>query len=121
MVAIMATLLTSLATSTSDSSPTLKTRSHNLHSEILLALSPNNNISDSIRRHGIANETDHLVVVRFGGDGSQGDVEAVWQGMAGVVDGDLVSVDKLDQGEQIDWSRIDKVSDETTTSRVACC
>ena len=65
--------------------------------------------------------TDHLVVVRFGGDGSQGDVEAVWQGMAGVVDGDLVSVDKLDQGEQIDWSRIDKVSDETTTSRVACC
>lgn len=83
------------------------TRSHNLNSEILLTLSPNNNISDSIRRHGISDATDYLVVVKFGGQGS---VEEIWKGMEDVVQGELLSLDELERGDGIDWQKVDKVS-----------
>ncbi|WVQ78803.1 hypothetical protein IAT38_000894 [Cryptococcus sp. DSM 104549] len=87
------------------SPPAPKTRSHNLHSELLLLLSPNNNITDSIRRHGISDSTTRLAVVRFGGAGET--VEQVWEGMSKVVDGELVGWDSLE--EETDWARVDKV------------
>jgi EKC/KEOPS complex subunit CGI121/TPRKB len=102
----------------STSVPTPHTKSHNLHSEILLTLSPNNNITDSIRRHGITDETTHLVLVRFGarqGAGGEGegqeetDAQEMWRQMNEVVKGELESLDELDKGESVDWSRVDKV------------
>jgi EKC/KEOPS complex subunit CGI121/TPRKB len=85
----------------------VKTKSHNVHSELLLTLSPNNNISDSVRRFGLGDDTEMLVIVRIGG--KEGDEKEVFDGMRGLVEGELGSVDMLDQGEEIDWSRLDKV------------
>ncbi|WWD16436.1 hypothetical protein CI109_100862 [Kwoniella shandongensis] len=101
---------TSTPSTPSPSAPTSgkpKTRSHNLHSEILLSLSPNNNITDSIRRHGISDTTTTLAVVRFGSP----DVgaEEVWKGMNGVVEGELVSWDEGRVENATDWTRVDKV------------
>lgn len=80
------------------------TRTHNLHSELLFSLSPNNNISDSVRRHGVGDASDVVAAVRIGGEGSQ---EEVFEGMKRVVDGELVSLDRLEGG--VDWARVDKV------------
>ncbi|ODN74024.1 EKC/KEOPS complex subunit CGI121 [Cryptococcus amylolentus CBS 6039] len=82
-----------------------KTRSHNLHSEILLLLSPNNNISDSIRRHGLSEKTTRLAVVKFGKRGQSS--EEVWKAMEDVVDGELVGLERV--GEGVDWGKVDKV------------
>lgn len=109
LTAIQATILNSL-TPTGE----IKTRSHNLHSEILLSLSPNNNITDSIRRHGLSDSTKELIVVRIEESVSSGSLPErqaeVWKGIEGVVKGDLVSVKELDKGDKVDWSRVDKVS-----------
>ena len=83
------------------------TRTHNLHSELLLTLSPNNNISDSIRRHGISDSTDSLVVVRISGQGSKED--EVYAEMEALVDGELDSLGVLDTDELVDWPRLSKV------------
>ena len=109
MTAVQTTILDSL-TSTGE----IKTRSHNLHSEILLALSPNTNITDSIRRHGLSDSTKELVVVRIEKALPEGEraerQKAVWKEIEAVVKGELVSTTKLDKGDKVDWSRIDKVS-----------
>ncbi|KAK9470753.1 kinase binding protein CGI-121-domain-containing protein [Dipodascopsis tothii] len=42
-------------------------RTKNIHSEIVFALSPNGNISEALRRFGVADTTKDLVVVRVGG------------------------------------------------------
>ena len=39
-------------------------RSRNVHSEIVFALSPNNNIADSFRRFGLGNDTTALLVIK---------------------------------------------------------
>lgn len=90
-----------------DSSSTPQTRTHNLHSEILLGLSINTNITDAIRRHGISDDSRTVIVVRIGGTQS---AEEVWTGMMGLVKGDVGSLGELDEGISVDWSRVDKVS-----------
>lgn len=100
--AISTTLLSSLPP-TSSPTPTPITRTHNLHSELLLSLSPNNNISDSVRRHGIGDSSDMVLVVRIG-NGGQRDV---FEGIRKVVEGDLVAMDEFRDG--VDWTRVDKV------------
>ncbi|WVQ93469.1 hypothetical protein IAU59_000543 [Kwoniella sp. CBS 9459] len=108
----------SSSSSSSSSSPTKsRTRTHNLHSELLLSLSPNNNITDSIRRHGLSDNTRLLAVVRIGGP--EESAEEVYKGIESVVDGELVSWDVFDRGAldgsggeagvQNDWARIDKI------------
>ncbi|OCF75077.1 hypothetical protein I204_03926 [Kwoniella mangroviensis CBS 8886] len=82
-----------------------KTRTHNLHSEILLTLSPNNNITDSIRRHGISDSTTNLVVVKF--TNAQQSQESVYESLKRVVDGELVGLDGIE--ENTDWTRVDKI------------
>ncbi|KAF2236472.1 CGI-121-domain-containing protein [Viridothelium virens] len=42
----------------------LKTR--NVHSEIVFALSPNNNIAESFRRFGLVDDTKHIVAIKVG-------------------------------------------------------
>jgi len=63
MTAILTTLLLALPAGSDDPSP--KTRSHNLHSEILLTLHTNNIISEAIKKFGISNSTTSLLVVRW--------------------------------------------------------
>jgi EKC/KEOPS complex subunit CGI121/TPRKB len=109
MTAIQTTILDSLTPSGD-----VKTRSHNLHSEILLALSPNYNITDSIRRHGLSDSTKELVVVRIEQGLEEHDAKvqrqkAVWEAIEAVVQGELVAVAELDKGDKVDWSRVDKV------------
>ena len=57
-----------------------------------------------MRRHGITDESDAVVVVQIGGGES---AEHVYEGMKGVVDGDLVGMEEL--GGRVDWNRLDKV------------
>lgn len=126
LAAILTTLLLSIQPPSSPSStspePTLVTRSHNLHSEVLLTLSPSNNISDSIRRHGLSDNTTDLVVVRFGKARSDGAMEAddtssqlikdeerIWKGIEAVVKGKLAGLDELDDPQRPDWKALDKV------------
>ncbi|WWC96843.1 hypothetical protein V866_003718 [Kwoniella sp. B9012] len=82
-----------------------KTRTHNLHSEILLTLSPNNNITDSIRRHGISDTTSNLVVVKFTNPSQS--QESVYEGIKRVVDGELIELDGIERNT--DWTRVDKI------------
>ncbi|WVW80228.1 hypothetical protein I302_102206 [Kwoniella bestiolae CBS 10118] len=89
----------------SSSKPKPKTRTHNLHSELLLSLSPNNNITDSIRRHGISDTTTNLVVVKF--TGPHTNQESVYQSIADVVQGNLVGWDQIQK--KTDWGRVDKI------------
>ena len=103
--------------STNASSLVPQTCTHNLHSELLLTLSPNNNISDSIRRHGISDSTDVLAVVRLGP--ARSTEESVWKGMEGLIQGELVSLDQLDSGDHVDWARLDKVSYDLASQMMA--
>ena len=109
----MITALYSTIFSTLPTSPetTPKTRTHNLHSEILLGLSLGTNITDSIRRHGISNDSKRVLVVRIGGQES---AEVIWEGMKALVDGTSVGLEQLDRGTGVDWSRVDKVSYDLT-------
>ncbi|KAK4690038.1 hypothetical protein P7C73_g18, partial [Tremellales sp. Uapishka_1] len=85
------------------------TRTHNLHSEILLYLSPNNNISDAIRKFGLSDQTTHLVLVKI--TDREKSVEEVWKEMEAVVEGELESLDVLDEheGGRTDWKAVDKL------------
>ncbi|BEI86064.1 hypothetical protein CcaverHIS002_0603510 [Cutaneotrichosporon cavernicola] len=104
--ALLATLLTSLPNAPNamlDAPPVPRTRTHNIHSEVLCALSPNNNISDAIRRFGVGEKTTRMVVVKFGGETAE-----VWKAIEAVVKGRLERVDKIDEVD-VPWSRVDKV------------
>jgi EKC/KEOPS complex subunit CGI121/TPRKB len=108
LTALLATLLTSLpqAAGALPAPPPPKTRTHNLHSEVLCALSPNNNISDAIRRFGVGEGTRRLVVARYGDDAvPAADVYAM---IGRVVQGRLESVGRLDEAD-VPWGRVDKV------------
>lgn len=104
LTAIQTTLIGAL-TPTGD----LKTKSHNIHSEILLSLSPNNNITDSIRRHGLSDKTTNLIVVRVGS--AEATQEDIWKLVDGVVRGELVRLEEVRRA--VDWSRVDKVSSKS--------
>ena len=80
-------------------------KTHNIHSELLFSLSPNNNISDSVRRHGINDDSTMVVVVCIDGERSQ---EEVYRGMKEVVQGELTELGELER--QVDWAKVDKVS-----------
>lgn len=77
-----------------------------------MTLSPNNNITDSIRRHGVSDKTTELIVIRI--ESEAGDEEerqaGVWKEIEEVCKGRLVSLDELEKGDKTDWSRVDKVS-----------
>ncbi|OWT36201.1 protein CGI121 [Cryptococcus neoformans] len=97
--------VSSLSLSSSSESRQPRTRSHNLHSELLLLLSPNNNITDSIRRHGVSDSTTNLAVVKFGKRGDK--VEEVYEAMKNVVEGELIGWERVSEGT--DWVRVDKI------------
>ncbi|KAI0637580.1 CGI-121-domain-containing protein [Trametes polyzona] len=66
-------------------------RTKTVHSEILWALNPTNNITEAIRRYGVADATTSLFVVRI----SPPDLDNVEKRMSSVVEGTLVPLDHL--------------------------
>ncbi|GHJ88596.1 hypothetical protein NliqN6_4998 [Naganishia liquefaciens] len=98
------------------SSSNLRTKT--VHSEVLLALHPSNNIADAIKRFGISPSTTSLLLVRIGSptksgsaSATQEDVEAYQQTlvdeMAELVEGDMVSLHEL--SSMSDWKAIKKL------------
>ncbi|KAI8984890.1 CGI-121-domain-containing protein [Trametes punicea] len=77
-------------------------RTKTVHSEILWALNPTNNITEAIRRYGIADATTSLIAVRI----SSSDMNNVQQRMSSVVDGTLTPLDQLAQ--ITDWATVKK-------------
>ncbi|KAI5367157.1 hypothetical protein Slin14017_G021930 [Septoria linicola] len=43
-------------------------KSHNVHSEIVFAMSPNNNIGESFRRFGVQDNSKNIVAIKVAGD-----------------------------------------------------
>ncbi|KAL1939614.1 hypothetical protein VTO73DRAFT_9647 [Trametes versicolor] len=79
-------------------------RTKTVHSEILWALNPTNNITEAIRRYGVADTTKSLIVVRICSPDL--DREDVKGQMQKVVEGTLVSLDEL--SDITDWTSIKK-------------
>ncbi|RDX44704.1 CGI-121-domain-containing protein [Lentinus brumalis] len=77
-------------------------RTKTVHSEILWALNPTNNISEAIRRYGVADTTAALIVVRI----CSPELENVEQLMRTVVSGKLSPLDGL--ADITDWSSVKK-------------
>ncbi|EIW62280.1 CGI-121-domain-containing protein [Trametes versicolor FP-101664 SS1] len=79
-------------------------RTKTVHSEILWALNPTNNITEAIRRYGVADATKSLIVVRICSPDL--DREDVKGQMQKVVEGTLVSLEEL--SNITDWASIKK-------------
>ncbi|PCH41684.1 CGI-121-domain-containing protein [Wolfiporia cocos MD-104 SS10] len=77
-------------------------RTKTVHAEILWALSPNNNITEAIRRFGVSDTTAALFVVRIAPP-DLGDVQAR---MLAVVSGDISPIGDL--GQFTDWASVKK-------------
>ncbi|KAH9916777.1 CGI-121-domain-containing protein [Fomitopsis serialis] len=77
-------------------------RTKTVHSEILWALSPNNNITEAIRRFGVSDNTTALIVVRVGPSG----VTDIEDRTKAVVTGDLLPLSDLTK--LTDWATVRK-------------
>ncbi|KAI7877154.1 CGI-121-domain-containing protein [Lichtheimia hyalospora FSU 10163] len=75
-------------------------KSHNINSEIVIELSPNavtrTQIAQSLRRFGISDNSQNLLVIKVGGEA--GDVQ---QDMINNIKGELVPLSELDQMHDI--------------------
>ncbi|KIY45147.1 CGI-121-domain-containing protein [Fistulina hepatica ATCC 64428] len=76
-------------------------RTKSVHSEILWALNPTNNISEALRRYGVSDTTTALLVVRICGRSDVG-ANAMRMQAEAVVQGDLVPLSHL--AELTDWA-----------------
>ncbi|KAI0922299.1 hypothetical protein AcW2_007031 [Taiwanofungus camphoratus] len=77
-------------------------RTKTVHSEVLWALSPSNNITEAIKRFGVSDSATSLFVVRIGSQG----LNDVQDRMKAVVSGDLSTTDVL--SHITDWGSIKK-------------
>ncbi|KAL1928454.1 hypothetical protein VTP01DRAFT_2810 [Rhizomucor pusillus] len=67
-------------------------KSHNINSEIVIDFSPATNIAQALRRFGISDESQNILVVKVGGDASE-----VENYMRENIKGDLVSLSQLSE------------------------
>lgn len=79
-------------------------RSRNVHSEIVFALSPNNNISESFRRFGLSTTTTHVAVVKIGAD-----LASVQQHLSQVIEGTLVPFNDAELSPLRNEARVRKI------------
>ncbi|KAK0479913.1 CGI-121-domain-containing protein [Armillaria luteobubalina] len=79
-------------------------RTKTVHSEILWALNPTNNITEAIRRYGISDKTTSVFVVHISDAGLSS--SAVQEKLTRVVDGTLLPLTSLQNFT--DWTRIKK-------------
>ncbi|EGD98179.1 hypothetical protein TESG_05565 [Trichophyton tonsurans CBS 112818] len=83
-------------------------KSRNVHSEIVFALSPNNNIADAFRRFGIADSTTDLLVVKVS-TSPEITHESVSKHLGEAVEGTQVTFDDTTLSQITDISKIQKV------------
>ncbi|KAH7888178.1 kinase binding protein CGI-121-domain-containing protein [Phlebopus sp. FC_14] len=77
-------------------------RTKTIHSEIIWALNPTNNISEAIRRYGVSETSTDLIVVHV----ATSDVSNVEQRISSLVQGTMVPMSTLPQ--TTDWSSVRK-------------
>ncbi|KAI0751694.1 CGI-121-domain-containing protein [Daedaleopsis nitida] len=77
-------------------------RTKTVHSEVLWALNPTNNITEAIRRYGVADTTTSLIVVRI----CSPDLDDVQQRMSSIVMGTLSPMSQL--ATITDWASVKK-------------
>ncbi|KAG0698011.1 kinase binding protein CGI-121-domain-containing protein [Suillus ampliporus] len=77
-------------------------RTKTIHSEILWALNPTNNITEAIRRYGVSDASTTLVLVRV----DVSDIPDIQRRMCDIVQGSIVPFEAL--GQMTDWSTIKK-------------
>ncbi|KAJ3879586.1 kinase binding protein CGI-121-domain-containing protein [Lentinula edodes] len=82
-------------------------RTKTVHSEILFALNPTNNITEAIRRYGVSDTTKALLVVQImNSSATTASVSDVEIKMKKVVNGTIVSFDEL--ARLTDWNTVEK-------------
>ncbi|KAJ7134327.1 CGI-121-domain-containing protein [Mycena epipterygia] len=79
-------------------------RTKTVHSEIIWALNPTNNISEAMRRYGVSDATTALVVVRIGGP--ELPAASIENDMNAIVNGTMVSFAEL--RDLTDWPAVKK-------------
>ncbi|KAK5122959.1 hypothetical protein LTR85_003524 [Meristemomyces frigidus] len=79
-------------------------KSRNVHSEIVFSLSPNNNISESFRRFGVAEASKHILAIKVGGDDA-----SVGEHLKNNVKGSMVPFTDQQLAKMQDESRVRKV------------
>ncbi|KAJ6584670.1 CGI-121-domain-containing protein [Mycena capillaripes] len=79
-------------------------RTKTVHSEIIWALNPTNNISEAMRRYGVSDATTALIVVRIGGP--EFSAENVERDMDAIVKGTKASFSML--RDLTDWTAVKK-------------
>ncbi|KAF9224445.1 CGI-121-domain-containing protein [Gyrodon lividus] len=84
----------------SESQSLLRTKT--IHSEIIWALNPTNNITEAIRRYGVSDTSTDLIIVRV----ATSDIPGVLQQMRDVVEGEPDSLAHVSQ--LTDWSSVKK-------------
>ncbi|KAG2130451.1 CGI-121-domain-containing protein [Suillus bovinus] len=77
-------------------------RTKTVHSEILWALNPTNNITEAIRRYGVSDESTTLIIVRV----DVSDTPHLQRRMCDIIQGCMVPFQAL--GKITDWSIIKK-------------
>ncbi|KAL5530779.1 hypothetical protein ACEPAF_7037 [Sanghuangporus sanghuang] len=85
-----------------DAQNALKTKT--VHSEIIWSLNPTNNITEALRRFGVSDNSNSLLVVRVGQQAVP--VSEIESQMKSVVEGDLVSIETL--SDITDWAAVKK-------------
>ena len=83
-------------------------KSRNIHSEIVFALSPNNNIGEAFRRFGIGEATKDLIVVKVATT-PEVNLESVQSHLTASIKGQEHPFDEIDQRGVADIARIRKV------------
>ncbi|KAJ3865040.1 kinase binding protein CGI-121-domain-containing protein [Lentinula novae-zelandiae] len=82
-------------------------RTKTVHSEILFALNPTNNITEAIRRYGVSDTTKALCVVQImNSSATTASISDVEIKMKKVVNGSIVSFDEL--AKLTDWNTVEK-------------
>jgi len=77
-------------------------RTKTIHSEIIWAFNPTNNITEAIRRYGVSDASTDLIIVRV----ATSDIPGVLQDMRNVIEGELDSLANVSQ--TTDWSLVRK-------------
>ncbi|KAL5508606.1 hypothetical protein ACEPAH_6225 [Sanghuangporus vaninii] len=85
-----------------DAQNALKTKT--VHSEIIWSLNPTNNITEALRRFGVSDNSNSLLVVRVGQQAVP--ASEVESQMNSVVEGDLVPIETL--SDVTDWDAVKK-------------
>ncbi|ESK87823.1 hypothetical protein Moror_15316 [Moniliophthora roreri MCA 2997] len=81
-------------------------RTKTVHSEVIFALNPTNNITESIRRYGVSDSSRALLVVHITKRSQTHPVSEIEKNLSAAIDGVMVPLSELDG--LTDWDRVKK-------------